>query len=170
MSKESARKEIEKLIDVFEEHYNSYHATSYDEAKTRLDFINKFFKAFGWDVDNEAGAYEAYREVVVEDRFKAAGRSNAPDYMFRLSGGKKLFFVEAKKPTVKLKTDSVAAYQLRGYGRSAQLPVSILTNFEEFAVYDCTRRPSETDSSSIGRLEYLTYKEYLNKFDFLYDT
>ena len=40
------------------------------------------------------GYFEAYREVIHEDRSKVSGKSKAPDYSFRLPGGKKLFFVE----------------------------------------------------------------------------
>jgi len=40
------------------------------------------------------------------------------------------------------------------------LPVSILTDFEEFAVYDCRGRPAKTDSAAVGRVLYLTCDEY----------
>lgn len=170
MSRETARKEIEKLVERFDEHYHSYQDTRYDEAKTRLDFINKFFKALGWDVDNEAGRSEAFRDVVVEFKTKIKGRTKSPDYLFRYAESRKLFYVEAKKPSVKIKTDAEAAFQLRRYGRSTQLAISILTNFEEFAIYDCTRKPAESESATAARIYYITYKDYLKEFDFLYDT
>ena len=47
------------------------------------------------------------------------------------------FFVEAKKTSVNIKDDISPAFQLRRYAWSAKLPLSILTDFEEFAVYDC---------------------------------
>ncbi|MBL0309554.1 MAG: hypothetical protein IPP77_07735 [Bacteroidetes bacterium] len=59
---------------------------------------------------------------------------------------------------------------MRRYGRSAQTAVSLLTNFEELAVYDCSKKPSLNDSAAVGRIKYLHYTEYLNEFDFLYDT
>ena len=37
---------------------------------TRRDFIDPFFKALGWDIDNEEGYAEAYREVIHEDKVK----------------------------------------------------------------------------------------------------
>ena len=88
----------------------------------------------GWDVNNSQGYFEAYREVIHEDRIKISGKSKAPDYSFRLPGGKKLFFVEAKKPSVVVKDDVQPAYQVRRYGWSAKLPVRIVTDFEEFAL------------------------------------
>ena len=52
------------------------------------------------------------------------------------------------------------AYQLRRYAWSGKLPLSILTNFAEFAVYDCRLPPKESDKASAGRVLYLTYKDY----------
>jgi hypothetical protein len=54
-------------------------------------------------------------------------------------GGKRLFFVEAIKPSVSVKDEIQPAYQVRRYGWSAKLPISIITDFEEFSVYDCTK-------------------------------
>lgn len=63
-----SRETIEGLVNRVEEQYESYKNSSYNEAQTRLDFINPFFKALGWDVDNKAGNAEAYREVIYEDK------------------------------------------------------------------------------------------------------
>lgn len=47
-------------------------------------------------MNNKSGHAEAYREVIHEDKLKVNGVSRAPDYSFRLVGGKRLFFLEAK--------------------------------------------------------------------------
>lgn len=60
MTKESAKESIEKLVSRFREHREQYHASDYNEQKVRQDFINPFFKALGWDVDNERGDSEPY--------------------------------------------------------------------------------------------------------------
>jgi hypothetical protein len=80
--------------------------------------VNMYTKeeALGWDMDNEQGATESYREVIHEDRVKVSRATKAPDYSFRRSGGKRLFFVEAKKPSVAVKYDMLPAYQVRRYG------------------------------------------------------
>ena len=52
-SKEQAKAIIEKLVERFVEHRKEYHHADYNEQKTRQDFINPFFKALGWDIDNE---------------------------------------------------------------------------------------------------------------------
>jgi len=168
--KELAKAELEKLVVRFTEQYASYKQASYSEALVRKDFIDPFFRLLGWDMDNNQGYAEAYREVIHEDKVKVGGALKAPDYSFRLPGGKRLFFVEAKKPFVRVKTDVEPAYQVRRYAWSAKLPVSILTDFEEFSVYDCTKRPEVKDSASKARVKYLTYDQYLPEFDFLWDT
>lgn len=168
--KESAYQKIAVLVARFEQQYDSYKKGDYNETLTRRDFIDPFFKALGWDVDNENGYAESYREVIHEDRVKVGKATKAPDYSFRLSGSKRLFFVEAKKPSVVVKDDILPAYQVRRYGWSAKLAISIVTDFEELAIYDCTKKPNPDDKASVARIKYLTFREYLQEFDFLWNT
>ncbi len=170
ISKEEAYDIISALVVRFEEQFESYKQSDYNETLTRRDFIDPFFKALGWDVDNSAGFAEAYREVIHEDRVKIGKATKAPDYSFRLSGGKKLFFVEAKKPSVYIKDDTSVAFQIRRYGWSAKLAISIITDFEEFAVYDCTVKPNATDKAGVARIKYLNFKDYINEFEYLWNT
>ncbi len=170
VSKDSAILKISQLVERFNEQKDFYKRSDYNETLTRRDFIDPFFKALGWDVDNEQGYAESYREVIHEDKIKIGGATKAPDYSFRLGGGKRLFFVEAKKPSVFIKDDITPAYQVRRYGWSAKLPISIITDFEEFAIYDCTKKPNPTDKASNARIKYLSYNNYLTDFDFLWDT
>lgn len=169
-SKDQAYTQVEKLLLRFDEQFPSYKRIEYNETLTRRDFIDPFFKALGWDIDNSNDYAEAYREVIHEDKVRISGATKAPDYSFRLSGGKRLFFVEAKRPSVAVKDDMIPAYQIRRYGWSAKLPISIVTDFEEFAVYDCTKKPNTNDKASVARIKYLNYKDYLKEFDFLWNT
>lgn len=168
--KERAREFCSLLVTRFHEQYYSYKRSDYNETQVRRDFIDPFFKALGWDMDNSQGYAEAYREVIHEDRVKVSGVLKAPDYSFRLPGGKRLFFLEAKKPAVKVKTETDPAYQVRRYAWSAKLPISLLTDFEELSIYDCTQRPEPKDSASKARLKYLTFEQYVPEFDFLWNT
>ena len=135
------------LISNFERNYETYVKGHYNETQVRRDFIDPLFTALGWDMDNKSGYAEEYRDVVHEDAIKIGSSMRAPDYSFRVGGTRK-FFVEAKKPSVKIKDDPDAAFQLRRYGWSAKLPLSILTDFEEFAVYDCRVKPDKADKAS----------------------
>ena len=106
-------------------------------------------------------------EVIHEDRVELAVLQSC--YSFRLGGGKRLSSSKPKKSS-DIKDDIAPAYQVRRYGWSAKMPISIITDFEEFAVYDCANKPKPTDKASNGRIKYLTYKEYIPEFDFIWDT
>jgi hypothetical protein len=159
-----APKEISELVNRYRENRADYEVGGYKETQTRREFIDPFFTALGWDLDNTSGYAEAYKDVVHEDALKIGGSSTAPDYSFRV-GGTRRFFVEAKKPSIHLKTDIDSAYQLRRYAWSAKLPLSILTDFEEFAVYDCRIRPQPNDGAAVARIFYMTFEEYLDRWD-----
>jgi len=172
-TKEQAKIEIEKLVNRFESHLEEYKNSDYNETQTRRDFIDPLFKALGWDIDNEQDFAESYREVIHEAKQKVkegkSEKTKAPDYAFRI-GGKNIFFLEAKKPSVSIKDAVHPAYQVRRYGWSAKLSVSIITDFDEFSVYDCTKKPLPTDKATVARLKYINYKDYIKEFDFFWGT
>jgi hypothetical protein len=146
---------VATLIERFERNHESYKSQAYNETQLHCEFLDPFFEALGWDVANRQGHAEAYKEVIHEDAVKIGGYTKAPDYSFRIGGVRK-FFLEAKKPAVNLKDDINPAYQLRRYAWSAQLPLSVLTDFEEFAVYDCRTRPNAFGSPSVERIVHIT--------------
>lgn len=156
--------EIKQLVSRFEHHKSTYRSPSYKEARLRQDFLDPLFRALGWDVENSEGRSEIYRDVVIEESIKDEDAPKAPDYGFRI-GGERKFFVEAKRPSLNLSKDPSPAYQLRRYSWSAKLPIGILTDFEEFAVYDCRIRPEKTDSARKARLFYINFKEYADRWD-----
>lgn len=103
-------------------------------------------------------------EVIEEDKVEVKGQVINPDYGFRLNEKKK-FFVEVKRPYINIESGISPAYQLRRYGWSSNLSVSILTDFEEFSVYFCGSRPFQDDKATKGRLFYLRYDQYDEKWD-----
>ena len=163
-----AMTQLTELTTLFERNKKQY-TSVYDEANTRTDFIDKFFELLGWDIRNEQGYSEQYREVVREDKVTIGGKVKAPDYAFRI-GGLRKFFVEAKKPSVNIKDELEPAFQVRRYGYTAKLPLCILTDFEEFAVYDTRIKPSPSDKPSAARIFYCTFEEYHKHFDFIFNT
>jgi predicted type IV restriction endonuclease len=159
---------LKDLLTRFDNNLDAYKSGKYNEAQLRLEFVNPLFEALGWDVYNKKGYAEAYKDVVHEDAIKVGGATKAPDYSFRIGGARK-FFLETKKPTVNIKEDPVPAFQLRRYAWSAKLPLSILTDFEELAVYDCRIKPAPGDKPATGRIMYVNYKEYPEKWDEIAD-
>ncbi len=161
-----APREILDLVARFEQQLDAYKSGQYNETQLRREFLDPFFKALGWDIDNEQGYAEAYKDVIHEDAIRMGSATKAPDYCFRIGGTRK-FFLEAKKPSVDIKQDISPAHQLRSYGWSAKLPLSILSDFEELAVYDCRIKPHKDDKASLGRIFYCTFREYAGKWDWL---
>ena len=160
---------IQPLVDKYTFHRDAYlrgKGGDYNETQLRQDFIDPFFHALGWDVNNNKGFSEAYLEVLLEEPIRIHGKTQFFDYTFRIGGTRK-FIVETKKPSVRIKDDAEAALQLRRYAWNAKLPLSILTNFEEFAVYDCTIKPENSDAANKGRIEYFTYNELPEKWEYL---
>src|SRR5579863_7404658 len=155
---------IVELIERFDRNRSAYKSDQYNEARLRIEFLNPFFESLGWDINNKNGYAEAYKDVIYEDAIKIGGATKAPDYCFRIGGTRK-FFVEAKKPSVNLKDASDPAFQLRRYAWSAKLPLSILTDFEEFAIYDCRVKPDREDRAAIARIMYLPYTDYVQRWD-----
>jgi type I restriction-modification system DNA methylase subunit len=155
---------IAKLVDTFTEHRETYRRPGYNEQQLRQDFLDPFFEALGWDVNNRQGFAEAYRDVILEQALKVEKSVRAPDYCFRIGGTPK-FFVEAKKPAVDVKMDVSPAFQLRRYAWTAKLPLSILTDFEEFAIYDCRVKPDKDDKASTARVLLLPYTEYVERWE-----
>ena len=163
-----APQEILDLVARFEQQLDAYKSGQYNETQVRREFLDPFFKALGWDIDNVQGFAEAYKDVVHEDQVRVGGALKAPDYSFRIGGTRK-YFLEAKKPSVVIKDEPAPAYQLRRYAWSAKLPLSILSDFEELAVYDGRIKPHKDHSASTARIFYCTFRDYAEKWDWIYE-
>ncbi len=164
---ENAKRIIGERVEWFARNREQYRHPDYPEARLCTEFLDPFFQALGWEVSNRQGWSEVDKAVSSEDAIKLGETTRAPDYSFWLGRSRK-FFVEVKKPQLTLRADAGAAFQLRRYAWSAKLPLSILTNFEEFAVYDCRARPSVADKASVGRLWFITFDQYLERLPEIY--
>jgi type I restriction-modification system DNA methylase subunit len=153
-----------ELVERFARNREQYLNPAYNETQVRREFIDPLFTALGWDINNTAGYAQQYKDVVHEDAIKVGLDARAPDYSFRI-GGQRKFFVEAKKPAVNLKDDPAPAYQLRRYAWSAKLPLSVLTDFQEFVVYDCRVKPAAADRSAVARTLYVPFEQYEERWD-----
>jgi len=80
---QSCPQTILDLIERFELHSETYQRETYNETQVRREFIDPFFKALGWDVDNESGHAEAYKDVIHEDAIKVGGATKARGLVLR---------------------------------------------------------------------------------------
>ena len=83
-------KQISSLVERFERNIKAYHSPAYNETQLRIEFVDPFLEAVGWDVTNKAGYAEQYKDVIHKDAIKISGATKAPDYCFRIGGGKKV--------------------------------------------------------------------------------
>jgi type I restriction-modification system DNA methylase subunit len=168
MSKiEEGRTLVKRLVERFSG--SSFPAT-YNETQLRTDFLNDFLTALGWDVFNFANTPQRLREVIVEEAISVDDdeAKKKPDYTLRRDG-ERVLFVEAKKPRVAISTAKEPAFQTRRYGWNAGLSISILTNFDKLAIYDCSRRPIAGDEVNVGRIKIYDHTEYVESFDEIYE-
>ena len=117
----SAPDAIHQLIDRFRANLDSYKRGQYNETLTRIEFINPFFKALGWDMDNERGYAEAYKDVVHEESIKVGGYTDnvgAPQTNLRISGER------AKATLQELVNMGISANRMDAEGYGEQHPVA----------------------------------------------
>jgi len=155
---------VRDLVARYQHNADLYRRPAYNEAQVRTEFIDPLFVALGWDVHNREGRSPRYRDVIHEASLRQGGSVKAPDYAFCV-GPERKFFVEAKKPAVDIASDPAPAYQLRRYAWTAKLPLSILTNFRQMAVYDCRVRPKAGDDAATARVLSLAYDQYAERWD-----
>jgi len=115
----TAPAEIVRLVETFERNKEAYRQGGLNEAQLRQEFLNPFFKALGWDVDNTQGWAEPYKEVIHEDAIRIESSLKAPDYCFRIGGTRKSF-VKAKAPWVNVEDAGEPDYQVRRYAWLAE--------------------------------------------------
>lgn len=157
---------IEDLVQKYHANRTAYLKSDYNETQLRTDFLDPFFELLGWDIKNNRGKPTNEREVLVEEALREDVNSNTkkPDYTFRLFSERK-FFLEAKKPHVKIDSDPEPAKQVRRYGFTAKLKISVLSNFEHLAIYDCSQKVDRDDSATKARIKIYHYSEYEEAFE-----
>jgi len=171
---------IHALITKFEKDKHHYLSKGYLEAQVRQDFINPFFEALGWDIENKKSLSPFDREVILESLSRYASKREGettgrppidsfggrPDYNFRIHGSTK-FFIEAKAPSVAL--DNVNhILQAKTYAWSTkEVWFVILTDFEEFKLFDASLKPNPKFPNE-GLIFDFKYTDYLKNIDKLY--
>jgi hypothetical protein len=157
---------IKQLIEKYTADRKYYLTNKYNETLLRSDFLDPFFELLGWDIKNNAGKTTNEREVILEEALKAnaSEHSKKPDYTFRLFSERK-FFLEAKKPCVVIETNNDTAKQVRRYGFTAKLKISVLSNFEYLIIYDTSIKVDETDNYTKALIKKYHYTEYESKFE-----
>ncbi len=158
--------ELRKLVQRFKVDEIKFVSSSYiyHETEVRVEFIDPFFRLLGWHMDNSEGLPSRLRDVLREEPNKTKTSIKKPDYTFRIATVRK-FFVEAKCPSIDIRINKESALQIRRYGYTAGLPISILTNFRTLRIYDTRLEPQSTDDVDVALLESIDYEDYPSKFE-----
>ncbi len=166
--------EISALVQGFAKHIKQLKAADYKESRARLEYIDPFWRLLGWDVENRAQRAPQDAEVLIEPSMDTPDegglRTRNPDYVFRVNGFAR-FIVEAKKPSVDIDADKKAIFQAKRYAWSAVIPFAVLTDFEQFRLYDTTLKPT-LDLPERGLVPdfELDYQQYSSQWDVLLAT
>ncbi len=148
--------ELGRLVVTFEKGFKDLIAPDYPEARLREDFLNPFFRALGWDMENKGGLVQSQREVEIESRTDVAGRTKRADYLFRVDNRER-FVCEAKKPREVL--GDRYAFQTKRYAWNKGLPLAILSDFEEIKIYIVGGKP-HIDRAEEGLWKTWTFHQY----------
>ena len=163
MNIQEIKNTIHALVKKYESNRDFYKTPKFNETQVRNEFLDPLFEALGWDIRNMSGKSTNEREVLLEESLKADAvtHSKKPDYTFRLFGERK-FFLEAKKPCVDISTDDNPAKQVRRYGYTANLKISVLSNFEDLYIYDTSYKVEDEDTLTKARIKAYHYTDYEN--------
>ena len=168
MNQKEGKKLLEKKVDDFSKNERQYLDKTFGETENRDRFIDPLFKALGWDFEQthiSRHLWDIHREYTQ----KQGKTSKRPDYAFRYN--KKIkFFVEAKAPWVSL-IEKGPVFQAKRYAFSTngKTPIVILTDFEEFRVFNALERPIfENPLQGLIKDFDIKYNQYIEKWDFLY--
>ncbi len=135
--------------------------------ETIRTWLNEMLGIFGWDVqDTSQILQEKMLTKAEKEKLQEIDSTHTqPDYTFKL-GKEKLTFLDAKDINVDLITDKKAAFQIRAYGWSISAPCAFISNFEQFAIYDCGYQPEKGQAANIGRTIF-SIDEYIENFELL---
>lgn len=161
------KEQLQDLVEKYQEATDKGQLLNASEATMRA-WIDDLLAMFGWDVRNT-------RQVLTErslskkekNKLSEIGSTNTrPDYTLT-NGNVMLAFVDAKSLNVDIKNSKEVAFQIRSYGWSIGAPFSIVTNFKELAIYDCSPTPDINEPADKSRVKYLTYEQFVDNFEYL---
>ena len=150
------RAELDRLVELFGRNLALHKSPSYSEARLRMDFLDPFFRALGWDIENKAGLIPQHREVEIESRTQVGSRQKRADYLFRTDRQDR-FVCEAKKPAEILHAGH--AFQAKRYAWNKGLVLAMLSDFEELKVYVVGSKP-HPDEAGVGLWKSWGFRDY----------
>lgn len=158
---------LQSLVERFQAAKTNLQLKNSSEATIRA-WIDELLSIFGWNVQNTQQVQTEHTLGRSErERLHGIGSTNTrPDYTL-VNGNVPLAFIDAKGLNVDIEHDKDAAFQIRSYGWSIGAPFSIVTNFRQMAVYDCSVMPNVNEGADFARTFFFTCDQYIEKFETL---
>jgi len=153
---EAFESELSRLVESFGKRLAELKKPGYAEAQLRDDFLNPFFRALGWDMENRAGLIQQEREVEIESATQIGGGRKRADYLFR-TDKRDRFVCEAKKPAEEL--HARYAFQAKRYAWNKGVWMALLTDFEELKIYIVGGKP-RLDEPHVGEWKSWHFRQY----------
>jgi len=173
MTRYYGKEAVNRLVDDFKKNEKDFLAKTFQETETRTRFIDPFFKALGWQL-NQTDIAKKFWDVHREFSQRDNSKTKKPDYAFRMKDGHKFkekFFIEAKAPHVDL-TGNLSVFQAKRYAFSShgKTPIVVLTDFQTFRVFNGLEKPIfENPLQGLIKGFDLEYQTYLDKWDSIWD-
>ncbi|KAF0220469.1 MAG: type IIS restriction enzyme Eco57I [Geobacteraceae bacterium] len=104
------------LIERFERNLDAYKSGSYNETQVRREFLDPFFEALGWDVNNCEGNAEAYKGKIrqyMTNHYYWQNMLHLPGKVFRAVVDTHVLVFEKRSPKTK-EPVSVSVYVKNG--------------------------------------------------------
>lgn len=189
IEKSQSKEKIHKLIEQFESEFGTSKNPSKKEAQLEDKYVKPLFAALNWNIHNE-GLAVSEEEFIVQASEKSGGSYSEPDYLLRVpdkASGlmRKVLFMEAKDPKYDLSTNITYIRQAYKYAHNTlnktdhtfnRVRLSVLTDFEEFRMFDCFDPFPLTKNDPLLFKKYIVkpfdfhYKDYIAQFDAFWET
>ena len=158
---------VQKLIQLNFDFKNtlSNSQSSVTEEKIRSGFLNKLFELFGWNLSDIS-------EVIEEKHINGIAKNKLisiesdhkkPDYILCENGVPRLVF-DAKNITEDFQTSKTYAFQIRSYSWSMNLPLAMISNFQNFGVYNTTFIPNKNQDAQLKAI-FFTIDDLIENFE-----
>ena len=193
-NKNESKEEIKRLVDQFYADFGNGDnpqriAGKGKEARVEDKYIKPLFALLNWNIHN-TGEDNTREEFRVQTSLQLKNTVVEPDYELWIPDKetmrmKRVLFVEAKDPKYNLHTNEKYIRQAYQYAHSTlnmsdhefnRCKLSILTDFEEFRLFDCsdpyplTKKDANIFNKHIVEPFYFKCSDYVDKFSLLWDT
>ena len=169
MDKQESKKRFEVLIQKYNSTTRKQDHKNISEETIRT-WLNEMLEIFGWNVQDSS---QVLQERVLDNDLKQKLKSiesthTRPDYIFK-NGLNIKTFLDAKSLDVNIFSDKEAAFQIRSYGWSANIPCAFISNFEQLSIYETKKAPNVLDDAKKYALYQFSIDDYLDNFDILFE-